>query len=264
MRGASLTRGLGSFMYATILMMVLIAFLFALLKWLNVPSGSVLDWIFGITTAFWLLAITITPWNVYFESLAVEDEAANSRVVGIAIDETKLKYVIKLKKIALCVAISLHLISSAVLFYLSAAHITPVGYYGSAAAALLTFLRPSLRAYEYLWQRLREIRQSFKFPREDVLLLRTRIDTLEMSLSNVSHNLDPLNCAGLPQDMKRNLGNLRSDVEQLAKNYTKFVQDNRAEHEILQREGQNAIAKLSSDSQFLDHVREIVRMIKTA
>jgi hypothetical protein len=60
------------------------------------------------------------------------------------------------------------------------------------------------------------------------------------------------------------LSNLKAIFEDLAQNYTKLLQDNRAEHETLRREGQSAISKLSSDSQFLDHVREIVRMIKSA
>ncbi|MFN8656658.1 MAG: hypothetical protein U0105_09985 [Candidatus Obscuribacterales bacterium] len=41
-------------------------------------------------------------------------------------------------------------------------------------------------------------------------------------------------------------------------------EEGQKEHERLLREGQNAIAKLSADSQFLDHVREIVRLIKSA
>ncbi len=35
-------------------------------------------------------------------------------------------------------------------------------------------------------------------------------------------------------------------------------------HEQLSREAQNAIAQLNEDSQFLGHVREIIRFVKTA
>ncbi len=257
-------RGLGSFIYATLMMMVMTALLFGLLKWLNIPSGSMIDWIIAIATAWWLLAITIAPWNVYFEALAVQDDANNSNKLGIAVDEVKAKYVRKIKAISLSVAIGLHLVSAAALFYLSAAHITPVGYFGAAAAALLTILRPSIRAYEYLWQRLRDIRHTFKYPREDVLQLRDKIEKLELLLEHLSIAVDPKNPDSMPSNMNRTIGSLKVDVEHLAQNYTTLAQDNRAEHETLRREGQNAIAKLSSDSQFLDHVREIVRMIKSA
>ncbi|MDJ0569478.1 MAG: hypothetical protein QNJ53_10570 [Pleurocapsa sp. MO_192.B19] len=39
---------------------------------------------------------------------------------------------------------------------------------------------------------------------------------------------------------------------------------NTVEHEQLSREAKNAIALVSEDSQFLSHVREIIRFVKTA
>ena len=39
---------------------------------------------------------------------------------------------------------------------------------------------------------------------------------------------------------------------------------NTVAHEQLSREAKNAIASLSEDSQFLGHVREIIRFVKTA
>jgi hypothetical protein len=259
-----LGRGFGLFMYATILLMVIVAFLFGILSWLKVPVGTTVDWIIGVASAWWLLIITTAPWNVYFESLSVLDEANNSKKAGIDFDTTKVKFVKKLKAVSLVLAIGLHAVSSLVLFYLSAAHITPVGYYGAAAAALLTVLRPALRAYEYLWQRLREIKQSISYPREDVIQLRARIEALEGTLHNIDVLLDSHNPSSIPARTNRELSNLKAIFEDLAQNYTKLLQDNRAEHETLRREGQSAISKLSSDSQFLDHVREIVRMIKSA
>ncbi|CDN12950.1 hypothetical protein RintRC_3814 [Richelia intracellularis] len=39
---------------------------------------------------------------------------------------------------------------------------------------------------------------------------------------------------------------------------------NQKQHEGLSRESREAIAQLSIDGQFLDHVREIIRFLKTA
>ena len=44
----------------------------------------------------------------------------------------------------------------------------------------------------------------------------------------------------------------------------KLRADNKSDHDRLSREAQQAISQLSSDSQFLDHVREIIRFFKTA
>jgi hypothetical protein len=259
-----MARGLSSFVFATLLMMLFTALLFGLLNNLHIQAGSMVDWMIGIAIAFWLLTITTVPWNVYFEALSVEDEATMSKQIGITVDDSKSKYVRKLKIISLTIAIGLHLVSSAVLFYLSAAHITPIGFYGGIASALLTLLRPSVRAYEYLWQRLRDIRLSIKYPREDVVSLRQRVDGMERTLLSVSEQLNPNNSLSIPADLRRNISVIKSEVEMLADSYTCLAQDNREEHEKLRREAQSAVAKLSSDSQFLDHVREIVRMIKSA
>jgi hypothetical protein len=43
-----------------------------------------------------------------------------------------------------------------------------------------------------------------------------------------------------------------------------YKAQNTVEHERLSREAKNAIALLSEDSQFLSHVREIIRFVKTA
>src|SRR5208283_4241354 len=119
------------------------------------------------------------PWDVYFEAKAVVDDADQSRAIGIAVNETQQEYVQKVRRRALLVSIALHLLSAAALFALSLFHVTPVGYIGSAAALLLTALRPSVRAYNYLWERLRSIKLQVKYPREDVVELRQRTRALE-------------------------------------------------------------------------------------
>ena len=39
---------------------------------------------------------------------------------------------------------------------------------------------------------------------------------------------------------------------------------NQAEHAHLSREAEHAIAQITADGQFLDHVREIIRFVKNA
>jgi Cdc6-like AAA superfamily ATPase len=56
----------------------------------------------------------------------------------------------------------------------------------------------------------------------------------------------------------------RKELARLANNLEELRAVNQSEHERLVGETRNAISQLSTDAQFLDHVREIIRFFKTA
>ena len=258
------SRHLGQFISYSIGLTLLTVLTFAALRYFNIPAGHFIDWIIGTLTLWWLMVIVTVPWNVYFEAKAVSAEAAHSTSIGIAIDQKHMKYVMKVERVALTVAISLHIFSTVGLFALSAYGISPVGYVASAAALLLTAVRPSVRAYEYLWERLMAIRQTVKYPREDVVELRNRTQVLEQKVEALEHQLDTDRPESFAASQIRTHEELKIRLNSVSSNYNSFQDENQREHQQLLREGQNAIAKISSDSQFLDHVREIVKLIKSA
>jgi hypothetical protein len=134
----------------------------------------------------------------------------------------------------------------------------------SGATLLLTALRPAIRAYQYLAVRLSMIRQQIKYPREDVVELRNRVSNLDANVAIIMEKLDrenPNSWAAIQQQevkiTRQELARLKALLEQLQAK-------NQVEHEALSQEAQNAIAQLTEDSQFLNHVREIIRFFKTA
>lgn len=237
---------------------------FFLLKWLQIPAGNLIDWLIGVASFYWLLAIVTIPWNVHFDAQEVIAEAAISQDKNIAIDIKQINYVQKVAKWSVVIAISLHFISAAVLYLLAFLGISTVGYITSIAALLLTFLRPAIRAYQYLASRLSMIRQQIKYPREDVVELRGRVKNNELKVTQLQQKLnlnDPKSFASLQEEqireLKQKLGNLTTSLEQL-------ITVNQKQHEQLSQESKNAISQLNEDSQFLGHVKEIIRFIKTA
>lgn len=237
---------------------------FFLLKWLQIPAGNLIDWLIGVASFYWLLAIVTIPWNVHFDAQEVIAEAAISQDKNIAIDTKQINYVQKVAKWSVVIAISLHFISAAVLYLLAFLGISTVGYITSIAALLLTFLRPAIRAYQYLASRLSMIRQQIKYPRKDVVELRGRVKNNELKVTQLQQKLnlnDPKSFASLQEEqireLKQNLGNLTTSLEQL-------ITVNQKQHEQLSQESKNAISQLNQDSQFLGHVKEIIRFIKTA
>ncbi|MDZ7993275.1 MAG: hypothetical protein RM022_032230 [Nostoc sp. EfeVER01] len=247
---------------AGIVVVVLAAF--GLLQWLHIPAGNFLDWVIGGASFWWLLVIVTVPWNVHFQAKEVLAEAAQSTEKGIPVDEKQVKYVTLLAKRSLWVAIALHLFSAVGLYTLAVTGISTVGYISSGAALLLTILRPAIRAYEYLYARLAMIRQEWKYPREDIFELRDRFSILEQKIQSLEDQLNPEQPYSLSATQQRFAEETRRDVARIAANLEELRATNQTEHERLGREARNAIAQLSTDGQFLDHVREIIRFFKTA
>lgn len=237
---------------------------FIVLKWLQIPAGNFLDWIIGGATFWWLLLIVTVPWNIHFDAKEVLAEAQESQKKNIKIDQQQLKYVQVVASRSLWIALGLHLLSTLGLYALALAGISVVGYIGSGAALLLTALRPAVRAYQYLAVRLSMVRREFSYPREDVVELRSRLMRVESKVTEIEKLLDPQNSASLLYQQQKILTEVQKDCDNLSANLKALKSTNQAEHTRLAREAESAIAQLSTDSEVLNHVREIVRFFKEA
>ncbi|MBD2347232.1 hypothetical protein [Anabaena subtropica] len=247
---------------AGIVVTVLLAF--SVLQWFHVPAGSFLDWVIGGASFWWLLVIVTVPWNVHFQAKQVLAEAAQSKEKEIPVDEKQVQYVQGLAKRSLWVALALHLFSALGLYILAVTGISAVGYISSGAALLLTILRPAIRAYEYIYARLTMISQEWKYPREDIFELRNRFFELEQKVQVLEDQFNLEQPYSLAATQQRFGDETRRDLAKIAANLEELRATNQTEHERLSRESRNAIAQLSTDGQFLDHVREIIRFFKTA
>ncbi|MDJ0775195.1 MAG: hypothetical protein QNJ49_17500 [Mastigocoleus sp. MO_167.B18] len=243
---------------------VLVLVVFGLLQLLHIPAGNFLDWVIGGASFWWLLVIVTVPWNIHFQAKKVIAEGEISIEQGITVDPKKLKYVNVLVKRSLLIAIGLHLISAIGLYILAATGISAVGYIGSGAALLLTGLRPAISAYEYLYARLKMISQEWKYPREDIVELRNRFCTLEESVKNLERLLNPEDSSSVVAKQEQYIKENRQALAKITANLEELRAINQTEHEHLSREARQVIAQLSTDGQFLDHIREIIRFFKDA
>lgn len=252
----------------TVGLVVLVLGTFGLLQWLDVSAGTFLDWVIGGATFWWLMVIVTVPWNIYFQAKQVLAEAEQSQEKSqdksIPIDQKKLNYVQTLAQRSLPLAILLHILSAIALYTLAITGISAVGYVGSGAALLLTVLRPAIRAYEYILVRLGMVRQEFLYPREDVWELRGRVDSLEANINAIQQEFNLENPQALAVKQNRNFEAIRHDLTQLAAAMESLKSTNQAQHEQLAKESQNAIAQITEDGEFLNHVREIIRFFKKA
>jgi hypothetical protein len=256
-------------MYASYLsfafgMVVLLLTAFAGLHWLQIPTGSFLDWVIGATSFGWLLTIVTVPWNIYFDAKEALAEANLSAENGISVEARQVDYIRLVAQRSLWVVIGLHLLSAVGLYGLAIAGISPIGYIASGAALLLTVLRPAVRTYRYFATRIATMRQQFQYPREDVVELRSRFVQLEETVKRLEAELDREDPRSWATTQQHQWEALRQSLTTVAANQEDLRVTNQADHDRLSREARQAIAQLSTDGQFLDHVREIIRFFKTA
>ena len=233
-------------------------------QWLHISPGNLIDWLIGIASFWWLLIIVTIPWNIYFDSREAIAEAKVSREKGLKIEPQQLNYVQKVARWSLVGAITLHFISALALYLLAATGISNVGYVSSGLTLLLTILRPVIRGYQYLTARLSIIKKEIKYPREDAIELRNRVKNIETAIKTIKAKLDLKNPDSLVSRQQQELQGNRNQLARLKALLEEFQAKNTVEHEQLSREAKNAIAQLNEDSQFLSHVREIIRFVKTA
>ena len=243
---------------------VFLLLVFAVLQWFHVPSGNFLDWVIGAVSFWWLTVIVTVPWNIHFEAKSVLVDATQSQQQAIEIDPQQVEYARKIARRSLWVAILLHILSAIGLYGLAATGISAIGYVSSAAALLLTILRPTIALYLYLANRLNNIRRTFRYPREDVMELRDRVAQLEYKIEHVEYQLNLEHADGFAASQQRLVTALRQDLTQVAATQEDLNATNQAEHERLSREARNEIAQLSTDGQVLNHVREIIQFFKNA
>ncbi|MBE9010273.1 hypothetical protein IQ250_08650 [Pseudanabaenaceae cyanobacterium LEGE 13415] len=243
---------------------VLLLLSFSGLQWLDIPTGSFLDWVIGVAIFGWLLIIVTVPWNIHFEAKAALAEAEYSIDQGITIDSRQVDYIRLVGTRSLWIVLLLHGLSAVALYGLAIANVTPLGYFGSGAALLLTGLRPAIATYRYFATRIAMLRQQFKYPREDVLELRNRVLTLEGLTEQLQFELNVENVNSWVASQQREMNAVRQDLTRVAAMQEDLRSTNQAEHERLSREARNAIAQLSTDGQFLENVREIIRFFKSA
>lgn len=246
------------------ILLVALALMFGLLNFFQVAAGTFLDWLLGLAILEWLLVIVTVPWNIYFAARQTSNVAIDSQQKGIAVEQRQLRYAQMVSGRSLGVAIALHLLSAGGLYWIAKIGLTPLGYWGAAAALLLTILRPAVSTYEYLADRLRSIQQEFTYPREDIYELRARLTELENNYQMLARKLDETNEESWIAEQNHRWQRQQSELANLGARLQDLQAANGLDHERLSREAQQAISQLTVDGQFLDHVREIIRFFKSA
>ncbi|WP_299465679.1 hypothetical protein [uncultured Microscilla sp.] len=248
---------IGKILSAAIIVGVVALVIYSLLHWLSTPPGSFIDWAIGIGAAMWLVVIVTVPWNLHFEAKTVLQEARRSKERNIEVDDQELSYARKVERRSLWLAIGLHLVSAIALYALSYFKISIVGYFGAGATLLFTLLRPAIRAYEYISERLSNLRHEVSYPREDVYTLRNDVNRLQEDLKYFDEETTKQQ-----EDQNQQLTQVFTLLTALEQALKVLNTDNEQAHKRLSEETRHAVAQLNEDGKFIDNIVEIIRFIK--
>jgi hypothetical protein len=237
---------------------------FGLLHWLQIPTGSLLDWAIGIGIFEWAILIVTVPWNIYFSAQAAVQTGKESQLQGISVDDRQIRYASGIATKSLIVAIGLHLGTAIGLYWLAISGITALGYWSSVGVLLLTLLRPAISTYEYLATRLRAMQEQFAYPRADILELRDRFQQLEYRVTQLAGQLDPNDDTSWLSNQDRRWETNREEISKITVAIADLKASNELDHQRLAQEAKQAISQITVDGQFLEHARELIRFFKTA
>jgi hypothetical protein len=238
--------------------------IFGVVKWLQIPAGSLIDWVVGVAGFWWLTIITTVPWDTYFEAKEVLQEARISQSKDMKVNAADVQYAENISRRFLITAVLLHIISAGALYALAYFGVSQIGYWGSGMAILMTGLRPSARWYEYIRTRLYAIRQEVRYPREDAYELKIKLEELQGKVEKIEEMLNTENKDSAWSKQTRTIENLRNDLRGVEVNLEKHKVQNAADHDRIIQKSEATLSKLTEDSQFLNQVRELIRFIKSA
>jgi hypothetical protein len=233
--------------------------LWLLAGWLRLPVSPNLDAIIGVTTLLWLYFVVTVPWNMVFQAKQVLFDAQTSHQRGIHIDPDAITYAKRWARIALWIALALHVFTAAVLCLVAQSGVGLIGWLGAAAAIVLTLLRPGLRAYAHVRDRLGRFAREVEVPREDAVELRRRLQLVEQQLAALNQQ-----CATTAQLTDQHLHAIDARATEAADNHDTLAEHMRLELVRVEREAKNTVAQVLGDAAVVGHVRELVRFFKTA
>jgi hypothetical protein len=231
---------------------------------IELANIATIDWIIGIISFVWLIGIVTVPWNIHFQARDIVNEAQESRERGIEVQESDIAYGKRWMDWSLTLAVALHVLTACILLWVAWSGVSFLGYFGAAAAILLTFLRPIVRGYDYVSERLRSIQREIHYPREDVVSMRAKVEELERSVEELEQRFDVTREHSWAFEDAVWKTRHSEELERLRVAVDNLREMNKLEHERISRDAQNAMAQVLGDAAIVNHVREIIRFFKQA
>jgi hypothetical protein len=205
-------------------------------------SGRLLDWVMGALCLLWLLVILKAPWDLYFQASAVAFEQERSRERSVALTPGRVEYIRTLRRRLGMLAIGAHLGSAALIAAI--AFLTgerQVGYWFAVFYLVSTVFRPAVAGYAYLSRKLSAVGEEARYPREDIVEMRGRLDAAE--------------------SLRTETDELRSRLEAESAVRAEEARNLRERQNALAREFEVTASRLTDNREVISGIQAFVRLI---
>lgn len=212
----------------------------------NIEAGHLLDWVMGGLCFVWLLVILKAPWDLYFEAHRVAWEQQRSKERHVALSPGREAYVLTVRRRLGWLAIGSHLFSAglvALVSFLNGG--VSVGYYFAAFFVFSTLFRPTIAGYVFLSHKLHNVGEEARYPREDVVEIRARLETGESLLRAAQDEIKELRESHAAEAAQ-------TDAE---------LQNVRQKLNALGREFETTVGRLTDNREVISGIQAFVRLI---
>ncbi len=153
-----------------------------LIVWLarvaGVPLRTLLSIVAGGAGLAWAVALVTIPWNLYFTARQVTAQMAVSDARGIAVRDLDRAEGRRIERRMLWFALGGHVVTALAIGVVTYFSGQIIGYYFTGFYLLSALVRPAAAYFSHLRERLSALSSESQHPRDDVIALRTKIDSL--------------------------------------------------------------------------------------
>jgi hypothetical protein len=210
-----------------------------------IEAGSLLDWLMGTFAFLWLLLILKAPWDLYFEAHSVAFEQQRSRERGIQLTAGRENYIAVVRQRLLLLAVGAHVFSAALVAGVTYFTHGVVGYYFAAFYLVSTLFRPTIAGYVYLLRKLKALGEESRYPREDVLEMRMRLDAQE----------------NLTRDLRADIERMERQATEQEGAHETQIRELRQRLHMLGREFETTASRLTDNQEVIKGIQAFVRLI---
>jgi hypothetical protein len=204
----------------------------------SVAAGHLLDWVMGGLCFLWLILILKAPWDLYFQTHEVAFELQRSHERRVRVVAGREEYIRSLRRRLLWLSVGAHLFSAALVAVVAYLAHHSIGYYFAAFYLVSTVFRPAAAGYVYLSRKLHAIEEEARYPREDVVEIREKLEQHE-------HQMD---------DLTRQMGRLREELQSEQRQLRQSV--NALSHEF-----ETTASSLTDNQEVIKGIQALARMV---
>ncbi|WP_133910561.1 hypothetical protein [Streptomyces sp. NBC_00582] len=208
----------------------------------------------GVLSLLWLMLLLTVPWNLYFRAHAVLAEIAVSREKGMEISEARDAEAARIARAMLRAAVAGHVVTAAVVVAVTWATGEFTGYWFAAFFLLSTFLRPAGAYFGQLRRRLGTLLKDVKYPRDDVVELRARLDRAEAGTRVLEEKAE---------EQYKALAELRRTVDALALSTHERAEGTDRRMAALGREFESTVNRLTDNQEIIAGVKAFLRLLRS-